>query len=388
MRKISANFIFSGNTPPIQNGVIIINNNGVIIDLIDPKKIDINWKEVEKYEGIICPGFVNTHCHLELSYLKNQLSKRTQLPHFVKEIVSIRDNYSSEERLRGIQLAEQEMLKNGIVAVGDIANGSSTFLTKKMSKIKYHTFIEVFGLDPTKAKEIINKAHKLKKTFLQSNPASITPHAPYSISKELFQLVHEEHEVLATIHNQETKSENELFQSHSGDLFNQLSNFGDHIKGWEPTGKNSLPSYLPQFSASQKVLLVHNTYTSAEDIVFAKQHSKNIYWCFCPNANLYIENTLPDFNLFINEKCTIGTDSLASNWSLSILDELKTISKNYPTIPLEKLIQWATINGAKFLDFNELGTIEKGKSPGLNLIKDIALETLSLKSNSSIQVLN
>jgi cytosine/adenosine deaminase-related metal-dependent hydrolase len=88
---------------------------------------------------------------------------------------------------------------------------------------------------------------------------------------------------------------------------------------------------------------------------------------------LYIENKLPDYNLFIQEKArvTIGTDSLASNWSLSVLDELKTITKHFPEIPLQTLLTWATKNGADFLGFNQLGTIEKGKKPGLNLLKNV-----------------
>ncbi|HRP60104.1 MAG TPA: amidohydrolase family protein, partial [Vicingus sp.] len=84
----------------------------------------------------------------------------------------------------------------------------------------------------------------------------------------------------------------------------------------------------------------------------------------------YIEGRQPNYHLFLNEKCTIGTDSLASNWSLSILDELKTISNNSPNIELEKLIKWATINGAEFLGIdNQYGSIEKGKKPGINLAR-------------------
>ena len=88
--------------------------------------------------------------------------------------------------------------------------------------------------------------------------------------------------------------------------------------------------------------------------------------------------------LFKNEKCTIGTDSLASNWSLSVLDELKTISKKDNAISLETLIKWATFNGAQYLGFEKLGSIEKGKQPGLNLIKNVNLNQLSLTKESSI----
>jgi cytosine/adenosine deaminase-related metal-dependent hydrolase len=97
---------------------------------------------------------------------------------------------------------------------------------------------------------------------------------------------------------------------------------------------------------------------------------------------MYIENKLPNYTDFINAnaRVTIGTDSLASNWSLSVLDELKTISKYYPQIPLQTLLTWATKNGADFLGFTQLGTIEKGKKPGLNLLKNVELGRITEKT--------
>ena len=119
-------------------------------------------------------------------------------------------------------------------------------------------------------------------------------------------------------------------------------------------------------------MLVHNTFTNKHDIEFAKLLHYQLFWCLCPNANLYIENTLPNINLLLEEGCnlTIGTDSLASNTSLSIFDEISTIIKHYPAIKLEHLLRAATFNGAKFLGIeNDFGLIEKNKNPGINLIK-------------------
>lgn len=388
MRKISADYIFPGNATPIKNGVIIVDDNGLILELLNPLQDAINWEEVEKYEGIICPGFVNAHCHLELSYLKGKLSKHTQLHNFVKEIISIRDNFTSEERTHAIKIAQQEMINNGIVAVGDIANGNSTFSIKKNSKIKYHTFIEVFGSDPQIANEAFLHAKNTYNQYFDKNSASITPHATYSVSDNLTKLINQhatDNNSLISIHNQETASENSYFKEGKGSLFSFLEIAKKTNNTFQPTGENALPSFLGKYKELSKILLIHNTFTNKKDIEWANDYSDNIYWCFCPNANLYIENTLPDFNLFIHEKCTIGTDSLASNWSLSILDELKTITANYPSIPLEKLIQWATYNGAEFLGFNELGSIEINKKPGLNLITNIS--KLKLTSNSKIKKL-
>lgn len=121
----------------------------------------------------------------------------------------------------------------------------------------------------------------------------------------------------------------------------------------------------------QNILLVHNTYTCYKDVFFTQRQQKNIYWCFCPNANLYIEDKLPTFEFFKHSEFpfTIGTDSLASNHTLSILDEMKVLQQNIPNLPLNELLKWGCINGAKYLDFdNDLGSIAVGKTPGLNLL--------------------
>jgi cytosine/adenosine deaminase-related metal-dependent hydrolase len=100
-------------------------------------------------------------------------------------------------------------------------------------------------------------------------------------------------------------------------------------------------------------------------------NSPNIYWATCPNANLYIENRLPNYRHFLDTgaKVCIGTDSLTSNWQLSVLEEMKTIARFQSYVNFETLLRWATLNGAEALGFEqELGSIEVGKTPGLNLL--------------------
>ncbi|MCB0409534.1 MAG: amidohydrolase family protein, partial [Flavobacteriales bacterium] len=309
MKKISADYIFPGNSTPIKNGVLFVEDNGTIIDLLDPLETTINFEDVEKHEGIICPGFVNTHCHLELSYLKNQIAEKTQLHGFIEQIVTLRNNFSEEQRLEAIVIAEKEMITNGIVAVGDISNGNSTFNLKEKGNLKYHTFIEVFGSDPKIAEQAFNQAKSLFDEYYDKKRVSITPHATYSVSDPLTLLINQhciEHKSLVSIHNQETESENEFHRNGSGHLFDFL----DITKktDFQPTGENALASFLKKYENLNPTLLVHNTFTDQMDIEWAKNYNSDIYWAFCPNANLYIENRLPNFELFLNEKCTIGTD--------------------------------------------------------------------------------
>jgi len=393
MRHISADYIFTIASESIQNGVITVDDDGVILNITSPPAPLPKERGVEYYKGIICPGFINTHCHLELSHLRSKISEGTGMTGFIKEFLSQRSLFSDVEIQKAITDAEAEMINNGIVAVGDISNNNSSFKQKSKGNLLYHTFIEIFDLDPSKAEEVFENAKKLECELQILNPqslilnSSITPHAPYSVSKKLFELINEEtikNNNIISIHNQESEGENELFISGTGIMADMFKKMGINTELMR-TGKNSLRSTLPLLPKESRTLLVHNTYTSQEDIAWVqdtRHKTQDLFWCTCPNANLYIENKLPNYQSLIdgNSRVTIGTDSLASNWSLSILDELKTITKYFPNIPLNTLLLWATKNGADFLGFDQLGIIEKGKKPGLNLLTNVEDLTISEKT--------
>jgi cytosine/adenosine deaminase-related metal-dependent hydrolase len=132
-----------------------------------------------------------------------------------------------------------------------------------------------------------------------------------------------------------------------------------------------LQSVLPVLKNATTSILVHNSFTNAADIDAVKNQMPNTFWCLCPNANQYIEQTMPPVELLRSENTNIviGTDSYASNWSLNVLDELKTIQQHHTHIPLAEMLQWVTLNGARALQMDKhLGSFEKGKKPGLVLI--------------------
>jgi len=110
--------------------------------------------------------------------------------------------------------------------------------------------------------------------------------------------------------------------------------------------------------------------TTAEDISIAQDRLPKCYWVTCPNANLYIENKLPDYQSFVDNgaRVCIGTDSLSSNWQLSIFEEMKVIKKYQSRIDDLEIIKWATYNGAEALGYDDLGSLKMGVSPGINLI--------------------
>ncbi len=375
MRKITADYIFPVSSAPIKEGVIEVDENGKILKI--GKRIDYKTSELEVHEGVIIPGFINTHCHLELSHMKGKVDTGTGLIPFIVGVVTKRD-VPKPEILEAIAVAEQEMIDNGIVAVGDISNVTDTFGQKSKGNLRYYTFIEFFDFlqDETAQVEFDKYKSVYDELELVNGSRKIcVPHAPYSVSERLFELINnsnsEHQNTTISIHNEETPPENELFLSKSGGFIDFYNSFGINLDKFEATQQTSIHYALQQMDASQRTLFVHNTLTSAEDIEAANAWNDKVYWATCPNANLYIENRLPNYKLFLDAEArmTIGTDSLTSNWQLSILEEMKAIARYQSYVPFEVLLKWATLNGAEALGFEEdLGSIEIGKKPGLNLL--------------------
>ena len=374
MKIFRADYVFPVYADPIKNGVVTVDDFGKIISVSNNLPPDSSVP-VEELSGIICPGFVNAHCHMELSHLKDKIQPRRGLVSFIKDVQNLR-GATDEEITTAAAQADKDMYENGIVAVGDITNSNATIAIKANSKLYYHSFIETFGFLPERAEGIFNKALELLNQF-KPQPCSITPHAPYSVSKDLFKLIKnycETEENLISIHNQECEDENKFYRYKLGDFNNMYEYFGMDISYFKPQARDSLQSILPLLTNKQKILMVHNTFTNLKDIYFIKRFDRKIYWCFCPGANLYIENQLPKVTLFLSQgvNITLGTDSLASNSKLCILNEMRILQQKYPSLSTAMLIQWATINGAMYLGIeNEKGTLEPGKKPGLNLISQL-----------------
>ena len=389
MRKISADRIYPVSSPPIDEGVLIVSNAGDIINM--GTRSDFDSTEIEVFNGVIVPGFVNAHCHLELSHMKNKVDTGTGLVPFIRSVVNNRD-VSEDEIQDAIIKADAEMVKNGIVAVGDICNKVDTFDVKNRSRMNYYSFIEMFDfMQNDGAEQVFNQYFDVYEKLLPAHghAKSVVPHAPYSVSEKLFGLlnsVNSGNEKTVSIHNQETPAEHELFMHKRGALIDFFESFDVSFKDFQPTGKTSIHYSLQQMDPEHRTLFVHNTLTSREDIDAALYWNSKSYWVSCPNANLYIENRLPDYRTFINTdaKVALGTDSLTSNWQLSILEEMKTITRYQSYIDFETLLKWATLNGAEALGFDlDLGSIEPGKRPGLNLI-DLD-ETFSLHAGSGVR---
>ena len=367
-RKYQPEYLFTGTEILPGGKVLITDSNGKVISLTD--EIEAG-EEIIKLAGMLSPGFVNCHCHLELSHMKGMIAKHLGMTGFLRWVVQNR-GFAKELIQEGIADGQSEMLRNGIVAVGDISNTTDTALVKSNHQLRYVNFIEALGFNDSKAAQTLEHCLSVAKTFTEQTgfSTSIVPHAPYTISPKLFELIEQESiGKVISMHNQESMQENEFMFSGTGDFREIFEDLKMDLSGYRGRDTNSLQFAWKYLDSSLKTLLIHNVTTTQEDIdILSAEAKEKFYWCLCVNANLYINNLLPPIELFRKNKLPIvlGTDSLASNDSLSILDEIKSISKAFPSIPQEELLTWATSYGAEALNIgNDYGTIEAGKTPGL-----------------------
>lgn len=389
MRKISADIVFPIAGDPIPEGVVIVDETGQILQI--DKRENHDPASLEIHRGVLTPGFINTHCHLELSHMKGKVDTGTGLLPFLQSVVAFRD-FPMEVILDAIERADREMYEAGIVAVGDISNKMDTAACKSKSPIRYYTFVEMFDFLQDELTDELTRQYDdvyAGQSNGNGNRKSAVPHAPYTVSPTLFQKINrlnESRDITVSIHNQETVHEDALFLRKAGGFVDFYQSFNFPLDHFEAPGQTSIHYAMKHMDPTCRTLFVHNTLTGPEDIRAAQAWSDRVYWATCANANLFIENRLPYYKHFMDTgaRMTIGTDSLTSNWRLSVLEEMKTIARYQSYVSFETLIRWATLNGAEALGFQDtLGSIEPGKTPGLNLL---SLESdLKLSETTTVQ---
>ncbi len=367
-----ADFVFPADRAPIANGYVEVDGEGRILHVSEHAPSDTN---VTRLEGALVPGLINTHCHLELSHMKGRVDTGTGLLPFLKAVVTLRDVDPTEIQA-AIVRADADMWASGIQAVGDISNTADTAAVKAASSIQYYTFVEAFDFlqGGQMAKDVFAKAQSV--LALHQEPKRMVPHAPYTVSPDLFEAIRKNHDRggVISIHNQETEAEDELFQTNTGGFVEFYKDFGFSLDHFTAFAKTSLAATLPHLDNDRRTLFVHNTQTTETDLELASYWNGKTYWCSCPNANLYIENRLPSYVTWIASGVTVtlGTDSLTSNWQLDLVEEMKSIQRLQSYIDTRTLVQWATLNGAEALGFDaRLGSLSLGKVPGLVLIEGV-----------------
>lgn len=368
IRRFAANYVFPVDGTPIKNGIVEVDEQGRIHAVYAASNPDA-LHSTEFHNGAIVPGFVNAHCHLELSHMRGRIPNGLGLIEFVRRIGQQRQA-SAEQIAQAIDDALSEMRQTGTVAVADICNTTHTLQAKQQSSIAFRNMVEVFGIHADEAQKAYTNALSTHKAFTaQFADTAIVPHAPYSVSDRLWQLLLPHLHGLTSIHLGECQAEYELLEHSRGDLYNRYSRAYSSYS--TPAGGSPEGVVERNMPANCTPLLVHCTYAQPQRLKALSQRFAQATVVTCPESNLYLEGRLPNLPEWqlLGLRIAIGTDSLASASTLSMLHNINLILSTFPTLQFADVLRWATLNGAEALGLdNKLGSLSIGKRPGLCLI--------------------
>lgn len=395
MNRIAAEYVFTGSgESPLRNGYVEYTSDGTVTAVGTSTDIA---SEPDFRKGAIVPGFVDSHCHLELSHLQGKFVKGTGMSGFINQINELRDFTSRENRMAAAARWMDILWRQGVSAVADISNCDETFSLKSGSPLYTRTFLEVFGTEPRDCAAIMSGVRKLaSEARTYGIDAAPTPHACYTMSPELVTAVSADGLAsgFLSYHSEESMEEEDLMVSGTGALAENYR--GRHLSTPPVTGKPSLCYFVdrllkvhePPFR--EHILLVHNVCLGQEALDYASEYLENVWWAVCPLSNIFIHNTLPPIPLMRKNglKITVGTDSLSSNDTLDMVKEMYCLQEAFNDVPLEEIVRWATLNGAEFLSREDvLGSLEQGKKPGIVWIRNISPEGRLLRDSVSERII-
>ena len=356
-----AKWVVPVSSPPLEYGALLVQDKtikavGKKRDLIS--NISSETKVIDHGESILMPAFVNCHCHLELSWLYKKISPGLGFEHWLKTIMKLLERERENGHLKRdkfIKKALKDSMKEGVLLIGDVSN--LPYFLKKDQKFPFvHLFLEIIhpkeGL-PNLDNSILEHKKINKMGFIS---CSYAPHSLYTCSLSTIAYLKKlckKKRMPMTIHLLESKEEVEFLKRAKGPLLKILKERGRNINEFFRPFDQPVLALAKKDILDEMTICVHCTFISRKELEIIKEN--NSFVCLCPRSNSFIHGELPKAHLIYGniENVCIGTDSLASNWDLSILSELKFLYDNFHAIDPFKLIKSATINGAKALGFDD-----------------------------------
>ena len=377
IRKIAASYVYATDAfEPIRNGFVEYDEtDGTII------RTGVCEEGEEVLGGALVPGFVNGHCHVELSHLHKKFVKGTGMAGFIDQINALRDWAGKEKKQELVKEWMDRMWERGVSAMADISNDDSSFDVKASHPLYTRTFLEVFGSEPEMCEGVMKEVTELNAVADAAGiDAAPTPHSCYTMSPQLLSASAAAglERGWLSYHSQESQEEEDLLLTGSGAMYENRKRSG--MSTPPVTGESSLKYFISRLAEAkpapyeENILLVHNVCLQQDDIDAARKVMKNVYWAICPLSNIFIHNALPPVGLMRANALDIivGTDSLSSNDDLDIVKELACIHANFPEVAMSEILKWACLNGARFLAKDDvLGSLAEGKKPGIVLVKNV-----------------
>ncbi|MGO9834560.1 MAG: amidohydrolase family protein [Polyangiaceae bacterium] len=376
MRAVRADVVVTGDAAPIGDGAVVVDRAGVVVDVgpagdVLPRHAGAT---LERVRGVLLPGLVNAHTHLELSALRGQVRGGAGFVPWVEEMLGIRAESQPEEDVAAIDQALDELEAFGTAAVGEVTNSLVAVRGLARRNIAGSIFHEVFGIAREPLEQRVADLPRMVEESVGAWPTSDlayapSPHTLYTTHAEVVRrLVRDARErgVRASLHLAEHAAERRFLEHGDGpvaDWYEARLKLRRELIEWP--GKSSVALADDLGALGPHVVCVHLTDARPDELDLVVRRGASVV--FCPRSNLHIETKLPPLLAARAAGLlpALGTDSLASNASLDVLAEARALADRFPTVSPRDLVRMATWEGARALGRDDLGRVAKGAKPGL-----------------------
>jgi cytosine/adenosine deaminase-related metal-dependent hydrolase len=360
MRVLHADAVVPGDAEPVLDGAVAIGADGTIADVGPAAEVLPRHAgaPVERVRGVLLPGLVNAHTHLELSALSGQVPGGAGFVPWVEQMIG----------------AVAELDAFGTAAVGEVTNSLAAVHALARAGLVGCVFHEVFGVlrEPLEGRvaDLPRQVEEHVGTWPTPELAyAPSPHTLYTTHSSVVRRLVEDARAAgrrASVHLAEHAAERSYLERGEGPIpawyVARLKLPADRLE-WP---RRSPVDYAADLGAlAPHVIVVHLTDARPDELERVARSGAPVV--LCPRSNLYIETRLPP--LLAARAAGIwpalGTDSLASNASLDVLAEARALADRFSTVPARDLLRMATWEGARALGRADVGRIARGARPGV-----------------------
>jgi cytosine/adenosine deaminase-related metal-dependent hydrolase len=364
---VRARAVVTMDGSPIENGAVAISGNQILdVGKFDEIKTRYAGPVIDLGESALLPGLINAHCHLDYTSLRGKIIRQESFTDWIRAINSEKSKLALRDYVVSINEGFAEAKAFGTTTIANLT--AFPELIRELSNIPIRTwwFAELINVrSPNSTSQLVDSALKALK-FAQNG--GLAPHALYTASKNLYQRCGEaDPSLLLTTHVAESREEMKMFRDGSGPLYEFMKNIG---RPMEDCGHDTPLMHFIQTTASSTPLRSHNDWIvahlnelSESDFELLKRMKIRFHVVHSPRSHQYFGHSRFPFSRLnaIGFNICLGTDSLASNESLSLFAEMRAFQRNEPETAPEQIFRMATVNAALALrQKDKLGKIRAG----------------------------
>jgi cytosine/adenosine deaminase-related metal-dependent hydrolase len=380
MRAFHAEALVTGDGDVVRDAAVVVDAEGVIVDLGPAGALlpSHAGAVVERVRGVLLPGLVNAHTHLELSAMRGQVRGGAGFVPWVEQMIGLRAESRPEDDTEAIEQAVADLVAFGTSVVGDVSNSMSAVRPLARHGVVGRVFHEVFGIERGPLEERVAALPKMVEERVGEWPKgeleyTPSPHTLYTTHAEVVRRLARdarERGSRISLHLSEHAAERRFLEHGDGPIpmwYETRLKLRRDLLEWP--GKSPIALADALGALGPHAIGVHLTDARPEELDLVARRGAPVV--FCPRSNLFIETRLPPLLAARSAGILpgLGTDSLASNASLDVLAEARALADRFPTVPARDLVRMATWEGARALGREDVGRVARGARPGLFAIE-------------------